>query len=371
MDEHIRKWRLILGKDADPEEQVELAGDGLGMDAVLEALYNSERAGGLGASAPNINKWLGDIRTYFPTSVVQVMQRDALDRLGLERMLLEPELLESLEMDVHLVGTILTLNKIMPQKTRETAQQVVRKIVEELEERLRNPMQAAIKGALQRALRNRRPKWSEIDWHRTIRANLKNYQQEFNTIIPETLIGYGKKGHALKHVILLIDQSGSMATSVVYASVFGAILASLRSIKTHFVAFDTSIANLTEHLDDPVDLLFGTQLGGGTDIAKAVTYAETLIERPKDTIVVLITDLYEGGNVSQLYQRANAIKASGAQLICLLALSDEGKPSYDSGVATNFVELNIPTFACTPDEFPELMSAAVKGDAASFRANRG
>lgn len=362
MKEHLQKWRLILGKEADPKQSVALGSEGNGMDAVLEALYNSEREGGLGASSPNINRWLGDIRTYFPSSVVQVMQRDALDRLGLERMLLEPELLESLEMDVQLVGTILSLQKIMPQQTRETARKVVRKVVEDLQKRLQNPLQVAIKGALQRALRKRRPKWTEVDWHRTIRANLKNYQPQLDAIIPETLIGYGKKGHALKHIILLVDQSGSMATSIVYASVFGAILASLRSIKTAFIVFDTSVVNLTDQLEDPVDLLFGTQLGGGTDISKALTYAETLIERPNDTILVLLTDLFEGGNVRQLYQKAAAIKASGAQLICLLALSDEGKPFYDGNVAENFVNLDIPTFACTPDRFPELMAAAIKGE---------
>lgn len=360
MEEHIRKWRLILGKDADPDEQVELGGEGESMDAVLEALYSGERKGGLGNSSPNINRWLGDIRTYFPTPVVQIMQRDALERLGLKQMLLEPELLESLEMDVHLVGTLLSLHKIMPQKTRETARSVVRKIVEELQKRLQNPMEVAVKGALQRALRKRRPKWTEVDWHRTIRANLKHYQRDLDAIIPETLIGYGKKGHALRHVILLVDQSGSMATSVVYASIFGAILASLRSIKTHFVVFDTKVVDMTAQLEDPVDLLFGTQLGGGTNISKAIAYAEHLMERPKDTIVVLITDLFEGGNITQLYQNAKGIKASGAQLICLLALNDEGKPSYDGGVAADFTELGIPTFACTPDKFSELMAAAIQ-----------
>lgn len=348
-----KKWRLILGKEADDEEQTALEAEAIGMDNALEALYNTDRTGGLGSSAPSVNRWLGDIRKYFAAPTVQIMQRDAIDRLGVQELLLEPELLEQIEPDVHLVGTLLTLNKLLPEKTKSTARDVIRKIVKQIEEKLRNPMRAAIQGKLNRAVRNRYPKWQEIDWNRTIRKNLKHYQPDLNAIIPEHLVGFGKKGNALKHIILLVDQSASMASSVVYASVFGAILASLRSVKTHFVVFDTNVVDLTIHLDDPVDLLFGTQLGGGTDIAKAMSYTANLIEQPNDTIIVLITDLFEGGNSTQLLQTAQRIQQSGAKLLCLLALNDEGAPSYDRSLAGKFTELNIPTFACTPDQFPD------------------
>ena len=198
------------------------------MDQVLDALYDSERKGGLGSSSPNVNRWLGDIRKYFPASVVQVMQRDAYEKLGLQQMLLEPELLESVEADINLVATILSLNKIMPSKTKDTARKVVKKVVDELRKKLQNPMREAIQGSLNRAVRNRRPKLNEIDWHRTIRANLRHYQHDLKAIIPEQIIGYGRKGQALKHVILLVDQSGSMATSVVYSGIFGAIMVQVR-----------------------------------------------------------------------------------------------------------------------------------------------
>lgn len=375
-DEKLQKWRLILGKQADPEQEVSLEDDSgeeqegegdtgepqpsaQGMDEVLEALYDQERKGQLGSSSPNINRWLGDIREYFPTSVVQIMQRDALERLGLDQMLLEPELLESVEPDVHLVGTILSLKKIMPEKTRETAKEVVRKVVKELEKKLRNPLREAVTGALQRSTRNRRPKLREINWHRTIQKNLKHYQEDYKTIIPEQLIGYGRKGHSLKHIILLVDQSGSMAASVVYASVCGAILATLRSVETQFVVFDTSVVDLSENLSDPVDLLFGTQLGGGTDIRKALAYAQQVTVTPADTIMFLISDLYEGGNEREMLQRAATIKQSGAQLICLLALSDKGRPEYDKDIAEKLGALDIPAFACTPDKFPEVVGKAL------------
>ncbi|HFB99338.1 MAG TPA: VWA domain-containing protein [Phaeodactylibacter sp.] len=360
MEEKIRKWRLVLGKQADQNNDVSLSAEMKGMDEVLEALYDSQRKAGLGSSSPNVNRWLGDIRKYFPSSVVQLMQKDALERLKLEQMLLEPELLESVEPDINLVSTLLSLNKVLPKKTKKTAREVVRKVVEELEKKLKNPMRQAIQGAINRAVRNRNPKYNEIDWHKTIRANLKNYQPKYKTIIPETLIGHGKKGQALKEVILLVDQSGSMAASMVYAGVFGAVMASLRSIKTHMVVFDTSVVDLTDELDDPVDLLFATQLGGGTDINKALGYARGLIRKPEDTILILISDLYEGGNENAMLKKVRSIKSSGVQFITLLALNDLGAPMFDKSIATKLAAMDIPSFACSPDKFPSLMAAAIK-----------
>jgi len=362
MEERVRKWRLILGKDADKnnDDQISLSPEMKGMDDVLDALYDSERQAGLGSSSPNVNRWLGDIRKYFPSSVVQLMQKDALERLNLEQMLLEPELLEAVEPDVNLVGTLLSLMKVLPKKTKSTARAVVQKVVEDLEKRLKNPMRQAIQGAINRSVRNRRPKHNEIDWNKTIRANLKTYQKEFNSIIPEILIGHGKKGLSLKDVILLVDQSGSMANSMVYAGVFGAVMASLRSVKTHMVVFDTSVVDLTEELDDPVDLLFATQLGGGTDINKALGYSKGLIRKPEDTILVLISDLYEGGNENEMLKKVASIKSSGVQIIALLALDDQGAPQFDKSVASKFSALGIPSFACSPDQFPSLMATAIK-----------
>ncbi|TXB62429.1 VWA domain-containing protein [Phaeodactylibacter luteus] len=359
--ERIERWRLILGKQADPENGVPLKGDARGMDKVLEALYDSDRSGGLGSSSPNINRWLGDIRTYFPTPVVQLMQRDALHRLGLERMLMEPELLETLEPDVELAITLLSLSKAIPDKTKSTARMVVRKVAEQLEKRLEFPLKQAIRGSLNRATRNPRPRLQEINWNRTILSNLKHYQPEYKTIIPEQLQGYGRKRHQLKEVIILSDQSGSMASSVVYAGILSCIMASIGSIRTHFVAFDTSVADLSSYLQDPVDLLFATQLGGGTDIARAIAYAQQLIRQPRDTVIVLISDLYEGGREADLLRRAAQLKSDGATLVALLALNDQGAPAFSKGMAEKFAALGIPSFACTPEQFPPLMAAALSG----------
>ena len=367
MSEKLKKWRLILGKQSDPEGDIPLDEMQTGVDNVLEALYDAERKGGLGSSAPNINRWLGDIRKYFPASVVQLMQKDAYERLELNQMLMEPELLESIIPDVHLVSVLLSLKKVMPDHTRETARLVVKKVVEDLEKKLDHPMRQAIQGSINKAVRNRRPKHNEIDWHKTIRLNLKHYQKDLKTIIPEQLIGYGKKGQALRNVILLIDQSGSMATSLVYASVFGAVMASIRSVKTNVVVFDTAVVDLSEYLDDPVELLFATQLGGGTDINKALKYTRQLIQNPGETILVLISDLYEGGNEQEMMKTIASLKAAGVQLISLLALNDKGAPVYDKDNAAKLAAMDIPVFACTPDQFPPLMAAAIKKENLSLK----
>jgi len=358
-DERLRRWRLALGAPAQ-QSLGKLEPDDVKMDQVLEALYDSDRKAGLGSSAPNVARWLGDIREYFPSSVVRVMQSDALTRLNLTQMLLEPEMLEAVDADVHLVATLVSLSRVIPAKTKDTARRVVRKVVDDLERKLREPMIAAVRGSLQKATRSRKPRASEIDWDRTIRANLKTYLPDRRVLIPERLVGYGRKRSSLRDIVLCVDQSGSMATSVVYASVFGAVLASLRAVTTRMIVFDTQVVDLTEQLSDPVDLLFGTQLGGGTDINLALSYCQRIVTRPSQTILVLVTDLCEGGNAEEMHKRAAMLVQSGVNVICLLALNDQGAPSYDPRHAARFAGLGIPTFACTPDLFPDLMAAAIQ-----------
>jgi uncharacterized protein with von Willebrand factor type A (vWA) domain len=379
--ETLKKWRLMLGGgEADGTSGGKGEGQGgvkltereQNIDDTLDALYDSDKKAGLGASSPNVARWLGDIRTYFPSSVVKIMQEDALKRLNMKAMLTQPEILESIEPDVHLVANLLSLGKVIPDKTKDTARQVVRKVVDELMRKLAQPMQQAIMGSLNRASRHKRPKLSEMDWHTTIRKNLKHYQPDYKTIIPEVRIGYGRKRKGLKEVILCIDQSGSMGTSVVYSGIFGSVIASLPAVTTKMVVFDTSVVDLTADLQDPVDLLFGVQLGGGTDIHRALTYCQQIITRPNDTILVLITDLYEGGNVEEMRKRVAELVSAGVQLVCLLALNDDGAPSYDHANAAFFASQGVPVFACTPDKFPDLMATVIgKQDLFQWAAGQG
>jgi hypothetical protein len=384
-EETLKRWRLILGGDNADGTGYQLSGSDSEMDQALGALYEFERKGkfeygdskdkkgGSGGSNPGVARWLGDIRKYFPQSVVQVMQNDALKQEPLrEKLMLEPEILEQATPDVHLVATLMELGKLIPSKTKDTARRVVQQVVEELIQKLSQHTTQAIQGAINRSVKNRRPRYNEMDWNTTIRKNLKHYQEKYKTIIPEVRIGYGKKTkRSLKDIVLCLDQSGSMGASVVYSGIFGAVMASLPSVTTKMVVFDTEVADLTEDLKDPVDLLFGVQLGGGTDINKALGYCQQIITKPNDTILVLITDLYEGGNVQQMRLKIEEIVSSGVQMVCLLALDDSGAPSYDTQNARFLANLNVPVFACTPDMFPDMMAAAIsKQDMTQWAGNQ-
>ncbi len=360
-DERLRRWRLVLGGNEADGTGVRLGKEDLRRDAALTGLYDSDRSGGLGRSAPKVARWLGDIRTFFPTPAVQLMQRDAIERLNLHQLLLEPELLESVEPDVHLVATLLSLSRVMPDAIKETARDVVRRVVEQVEKRLRHKTHATVSRAIRTANRTNRPRFADIDWDRTIRKNLRNYLPEHGVIVPEHLVGRARARRSLQEIQLVVDQSGSMAASVVYAGIFGAVLASLPAATTRMIVFDTEVVDLSEHLQDPVDLLFGTQLGGGTDIHRALVYASDQVKKPARTVMVLITDLYEGGDVRGMFRRAAALVASGVRLICLLALSDDGAPGYDVDNARKLSSLGVPTFACTPDLFPDLIAHAIDG----------
>src|SRR6516164_1116829 len=276
--ERGRRWRLVLGADDEPNE---LSDRDRRLNAALSALYDrgsEKRRGGLGASAPRVTKWLGDIREFFPTPVVQIVQKDAFERLNLKTLMLEPEFLSTLEADVHLVADLIALRAAIPGKTLETARYVVQKVVDDLMRKLEHNTRETLRGALNRSQRTRRPRHADIDWPRTLGANLRHYQPQHRTIVPETLVGntrHTKTRAQLDHVILCVDQSGSMATSVVYASIFAAVIASIPGLSAKLICFDTSIVDLTDQLADPVEVLFGVQLGGGTDIKSALAYAKS------------------------------------------------------------------------------------------------
>lgn len=358
-EEYLKRWRLILGGNEADGTGITLTPEEQRIDQSLEAVYDSDRRGGLGSSAPKVSRWLGDIREFFPQTVVQVIQRDAIKRLNITSLLTEKEMLETVVPDVHLVATLMSLSRVIPEKNKEMARQVVLKVVDELLRKLSAPTQQAVTGALNRSTRRRNPRYNEIDWKTTITKNLKNYQPEYKTIIPEVRIGYGRKRKAMKDIILCLDQSGSMGTSVIYSGIFGSVLASIPAVNTRMVVFDTAVVDLTDDLQDPVDLLFGVQLGGGTDIARALTYCQGVITRPQDTVLVLVTDLYEGGDPREMRKKFVSLVNSGVQLIVLPALNDDGAPSYDKNHAEFLANIGVPTFACTPDKFPDLMAAAL------------
>jgi Mg-chelatase subunit ChlD len=380
--ERLRRWRLVLGGGEGDGTGVELSGDDAGIDNVLGVLYDTaprpegggrtrSGAGGLGRSAPGVARWLGDIRRYFPTPIVQVLQRDAIERLDLRRLLLEPEMLAAVEPDIDLVTTLVELNHLLPDETRETARHVVASVLDTIREQLEDRTRAAVAGALARAERSRRPRPADVDWHRTIHANLRHWLPEHRTVVPERLVGFGRRSRSLQRdVIVAIDQSASMADSIVYASVFGAVLAGIPALRTQLVVFDTAVVDLSDMLDDPVDVLFGVQLGGGTDVGAALAYCRQLVTRPRETMLIVITDLFDGGPADRLHALAADLVGSGVTLVILLSLSDEGSPTYDRSQAAALRALGATVFACTPDLAPTLLAKALDGsDVAEWAAS--
>jgi hypothetical protein len=380
--EQLKRWRLILGQHAQ-ESLAQMGGEGangcglsaeqMAMDEALAAIYDEssgegqqgksgKRSAGLGPSAPNLARWLGDIRTYFKEDVVTVIQNDAIERKGLTQLLFEPEMLKNVEPNPQLVGTLMSLKGRIPERTKETARMVVRAVVEKIKRLLEQRIRQAVMGALNRKEHSPLPNAASIDWKWTIGRNLKNYQPSLGTIVPEKVYFYSRAQRSNNWtVIVCMDQSGSMAESVVYASVTGSIFASLPALNTHVVAFDTEVVDLTEQCGtDPVDMIFGVQLGGGTDINKAVAYCEKFITDPAQTIFFLITDLIEGGNQAQFVRRVREMVESGVRVICLLALSDSGVPFFDEQLAKRISEFGVPCFGCTPNKLPELIEGVLK-----------
>jgi hypothetical protein len=376
MMERVQKWRLILGKTAEQSlaqtcgaTGALLGGELTEIDGALGMIYDEDgkpepgkRSAGLGASAPRLAKWLGDIRSYFPKDVVAVIQQDAIEKKGLKQLLFEPETLGQVTPSIELVGTLMSLKGMIPDQTKETARQVVRAVVEEIVKRMRSELEQAVRGALDRSRHSPLRSLPNLDWKRTIGSNLKNYIKDKKTIIPEQLFFWSRQHRRREwNVIVCMDQSGSMADSVVYGSVTGSILASMPALETHVVVFDTEVVDLTEQCSDPVDLLFGVQLGGGTDINRAVGYCQGLIHDPGKSLFILITDLYEGGNAAELVRRMEELVQSGVRCVTLLALSDSGVPSYDENLAKRLRNLGIPCFGCTPGLLPEFLTGALRG----------
>jgi hypothetical protein len=370
MENYTTRWRLILGSEAESLSQSTLTPEQQLLDTTLDGIYGGNspgggqggKVGGKGRGIPNLAKWLVDVRTFFPEDIVSVIQTDAIDRKGLTQLLFEPETLKNVKPDISMVSTLMSLKGQIPEKSKESARALVASVVDEIMKRMENNLRRAVTGALNKREHSPIANFSSIDWKRTINRNLKNYDNVTKRLIPQKFYFFERsKRQKSWTVILDIDQSGSMCDSIIYSSVMGSIFASMPSLETHVVAFDTEITDLTELCkNDPVDMLFGVQLGGGTDINKSVSYCQSLITDPKKTLFILISDLYEGGVRAGLLRRMEEMKSNGVKVITLLALSDQGKPDYDPKLAAAISKLGIACFACSPDRLPELVECAIK-----------
>lgn len=391
--EQVQRWRLILGKSTEDElrSQAErqgwlrsaclLEGDQPEMDEALEVVYAEDEGidltreewerepGGKhgavrGRSFPKVARWLGEVRRLFPTDIVTLVQKDAIERRGLKQLLFEPEMLAQVEPSVDLASMILSLKSLVPENAKAAARELVRKVVEELRRRLESRMHQAVRGALNRNQHSPFRSLANLDWQRVIRRNLKNYNPDLQAIIPEELSFFSRHQRRNEwNVIIAMDQSGSMASSLIYGGVMGAILASMPAVETHVVAFNhEEVVDLTEHCSDPVDLLFGVQLGGAEDYWMATRYCEQFMHTPARTLYILLADLHDTSpNESRFVQKMEQLLGNGIKAVTLLAISDQGKPSYNHDLAKKLTNLGMPCFGCSPDRLPDLLAAVLKG----------
>ncbi len=380
-DRLTTRWQLVLGDHPGtiPSSRSEFPAGGetgppdesLGLSRALDLLYGRSeetRAGGRRLSLPVLADWLKDIRLHFPPEAVRLLQHEALTRLDCLPLLLEPEIRDRIWPSAELAASLLALSRRLPARTREEARRVVRQIVDSLSAQLSIPLTLAVEQA-QRQARPRAPRSAaEIDWPRTIRANLRHYQPDQQILLPVRLHGRSRRQPAWRQVVVCLDQSASMLPSTVYAGIYASVLARLPALSTHLVAFDTEVVDLSSRTEDPLVLLFGLQLGGGTDLQRALDYCDQLITSPEQAVLLLVSDLHHapppGASLAaDLHQpvlaSAARLRSRGVTVLSLLALDDQGTPNYNHALAESLADLGITVLAAPPDRFPSRLAAAL------------
>ena len=376
--ESQRRWRLILGSDADgkngsngengsknPEQSTRkftLSEQDLRRDKALSDLYNQEfsRRGGTEVSMPLGVRWLNESRTLFPQPAVEILQRDALERYGMTGLLSDPEVLQQATPNLALVQTLLAVREHIPHVLLEQVRNIIRKVIKELEQQLEPRLQSIFANRRLRHGRGGRPRLVDLDWKRTLRHNLKHYQPEQQQLILERLFFFPRSRHQLPwHLWLVVDQSGSMADSMIYSAVIAGIFARLPSIKTRLLLFDTDVVDVSDQLHAPEEILLGAQLGGGTNIGCGLAAAAAQIEQPHRSMVILISDLEEGYDQQDAIMQSRNLIASGVTLLALTALNEQGETWFDRDMANALSHAGAQVGSKTPDQLVDWFAAHV------------
>lgn len=373
--EILNRWRLVLGKyaadqisfsEGDERENLKM----MEMEDVLDYLYSREygdeqeirkdRRGGSGDSQLTIPHWLTKIKTLFPRKTVEIMERHALEKYGMTELLTDPEVLRKLEPNKELLKTVMQLKHMMKGEVLELARQIVQKVAKDLTKKLEQEIKKSFSGRLNRNISSPVKSMRNIDMKKTIRRNLKNYDTETKQLmLKQVYFSARMKKYNQWRVIICVDESGSMLDSVIHSAIMAGIFAHLPMLDTKLVIFDTNVVDLSGYISDPVEVLMSIQLGGGTNIAGALSYCEGLIDYPSKTMVVLVSDLYEGGSYQNMYHISKGIIESGAKLIVLTALDMEANPSYDKNAAAQLADMGAFVGAMTPEELAEFIGKAV------------
>lgn len=366
-----QKWRLVLGEAAD-ESLHSLDASGAAMDAALAWLYRHEgkddgrdvmdRQGGEGASVLSVPDWIDQVHKLFPKETIERMEGDAVERYQLHEVVTRPDVLARVQPSQALLGAVLKTKHLMNPEVLALARELVRKVVQQLMDKLQTHTRTAFAGVVDRRKRSPVPMARNFDFKATLRTHLKRYDPVKRRILLERPLFFSRvKRHVDPwQVILLVDQSGSMTSSVIHSAVTAACLWGLPGIKTHLIAFDTAVVDLTNDAADPVELLMKVQLGGGTDIGQAVHYASQLVETPRRTILVLITDFFEGTHRYPLVPAIRGLCASGVTVLGLAALDDQANPAFDRDMAQGFANAGAHVGAMTPGELATFIADKVR-----------
>ena len=363
----LNRWRLVLGSMSD--NSLSFSGSDReilsfeDMEQLLDYLYShaqgddvrgesiSDRNGGLGESQLTAAKWITKVRELFPKQTAEVLERHALDEFKMTELLTDKKVLEQMKPDMSLLKTVLQLKHLMKGEVLETAKKIARAVAEELSEKLAQSTRQALTGRLDRNSRSAVRSARNIDIHKTIRRNLKNYDKENETLVLKDVYFSSRvKKYNKKTVIIAVDESGSMLGSVIYSAVMAQIISKLPFAEIKLVIFDTEIVDLSGMVEDPVEVMMSVQRGGGTDIGKALSYCESLIQTPSDTCILCVTDLCEGGYPHILLNTAQNIMTSGAKLSFLTALDECANPVYDKNMGQLLADMGAFVGALTPDQ---------------------
>lgn len=373
----LQRWRLVLGEAA--EEALGGCGEGVGdlaaMDAALAWLYGRDpelaerdvrgdrpQRGGSEASRLTVPDWINEIHRLFPRETIERLEQDAVERYGIDEVVTNPDVLARVEPNEVLLAAVLRVKHLMNPEVLAQARRLVAEVVRRLMEKLAREVRQVLSGARDRRRTLRRGA-RKLDVRRTLRANLGLWSPTERKLYVEKIWFFTRRRRFLDpwQIVLLVDQSGSMVGSVIHSAVTAACLSGLPGLRTHLIAFDTAVVDLTERTSDPVELLMKVQLGGGTDIGRAVAYATQLLETPRRSIVVLITDFYEGGSPDLLVRRVKALCEQGTKVLGLAALDEQAKPVYDRDLAARLVRAGAHVAAMTPGELAGWIAEKVGG----------
>jgi Mg-chelatase subunit ChlD len=379
----LARWRLVLGRTAE-EHGISCSGDGETerIEQLVGFLFDegngegtgksgrggkgsgrsTDREGGSGPSQLTVPDWVDAVNELFPNQSKEVMQKELVKRRGIAELMEQPDLLEKIEPNIELVKTLLTHRDLLNEKTRVLARKIIEQVVEQLKRTMQVQVEQAITGAIRRDRHSPRKVYRNLDLKTTLRRNLRNYDPESGKLMVDRVFFYAAERKKKPwHVIVVVDQSGSMLESAIFSAVMASIFAELPAVKTSLVLFDTQVVDLSDQVGQPVDVLLKVQLGGGTDITKALIYSSTLVRQPQRTIVVLITDFFEGRPEGDLVAQTRLMADGGVRMIGLGALGYDARPAYNKATATKLTKVGMDVLVCTPEKLAECMAQIIRG----------